>query len=117
MKEEKLKEILNLDYRLEESRERIQEILHKIKPLAKYEDMIPVEKVEKVVGVLSRKYGMVVREILLMHDPSNSENIYCAVIQDYNSKEVIRRIHGCCVYELFAKVAIYMYDRSRKKGE
>lgn len=120
MSEEKMKEILNLDYRLEESQERIQKILYKIKPLAKYKDLdeiVPVEKIEKVVGVLSRKYGMIVREILLMHDPSNHENIYCAVIQDHTSKEVIRRIHGRCVYELFSKIAIYMYDRSRQKGE
>lgn len=117
MSNEELNEILNLDYRLKESKGRIQEALCKIKPLAKYENcasVVPLEKIEKVIGVLCRKYAIVVREIRLSHLEENNENIYYAIVQATDSKMKVEKIYGCCTYELFSKIAIYMYNVTRK---
>ena len=54
----KTEQILNLDYRKEESQEIIQKVLRKIKPLSKYSDEsnIPIEAIEKLIRVLVQKY-------------------------------------------------------------
>lgn len=115
MKKAKLDAILNLDYRLEESQERIQQILYKIKPLTKYENYgskVPLEQLEKVMSILCRKYGFMAKiELLCMPD---NVDIYKASIQQLEEYQELGRVYGCCLYELCAKATILMYDKSRK---
>ena len=117
MKEEKLKEILDSDFRTEEGKQKIQEILHKIKPLAKCEDDVPLEKVEKVIGILCRKYNVGIKQINLAAIPNNDADIYKATLCKFNPFEELGIVYGCCVYELYAKVAIMLYDKTRHMKE
>lgn len=116
MKEEKLKAVLESDFRTEEGKQKIQEILHKIKPLAKCEDDVPLEKVEKVIGILCRKYNVGIKQINLSTIPHNV-NIYKATLCVFDTFEELGVVYGCCVYELYAKVAIMLYDKTRHMKE
>ena len=49
MKKEKMQNILDADYRTRMGKSIIQNILHKIKPLAKYNEEVPFEAIEKVI--------------------------------------------------------------------
>lgn len=113
MKEERLKMFLEADFRSEEGRSKIQEILHKIKPLAKYEGDVPLERIEKVISVLSRKYDVGVKYIHLVAMPDNID-IYQADLYDFGREEELGAVYGCCIYELYAKIAIKLYAKTRK---
>ena len=112
MKSEKLKQILDTDFRTNEGKQVIQDTLHKIKPLTKCEGDIPLQKIEKLISLLSRKYNVGVQQINLSTIPNNVD-VYKATLCTFNSFEQIGVVYGCCVYELYAKIAILLYDKTR----
>ena len=116
MKEKRLKEVLESDFRTEEGKQKVQELLHKIKPLSKCEGDVPLEKLEKLIGLLSRKYNVGVNNIELHTIPHN-ENVYCARLCKYKPFVQIGKVYGYCVYELYAKIAIMLYDKTRHMKE
>lgn len=106
----KTEQILNLDFREEESKEIIQKVLRKIKPLSKYSDEeVPLEAIEKVVRVLSEKYEIVPQWISVFYIP-NTKNCYSVSVKTTTNHEWLGTIYGICLYELFAKLAIKMYS-------
>ena len=113
MKSEKLKQILDADFRTDEGKQAIQDILHKIKPLAKCTGDVPLQKIEKLISLLSRKYNVGVQQISLSTIPNNVD-IYKAMLCTFDSFEQIGVVYGCCVYELYAKIAIMLYDKTRR---
>lgn len=110
--------ILQLDCREKENREKIQRVLKDIRPLSKYSDLeiIPFEKVEKLVTVISKRYNM--RVGYIVPDVwSNADNtIWRAVIINDTSCTKMNTVCGLSVYEMFAKTAILMYSIRDKIG-
>lgn len=104
------KDILDLDCREESSRVIIQKALRKIKPLSKCgEDAdVPFEKIEKVITVLSKNYNMRVREFVPDVWSNSKETIWKAIVLSEDNL-TMSYIYGISTYEIFAKVAIYMY--------
>ena len=106
----KTEQILNLDYRKEESQEIIQKVLRKIKPLSKYSDEndIPIEAIEKLIRVLVQKYEIKPQEMMMSYFESTL-GIYSIGIKT-TEHEWLGTVYGMCLYEVFAKLAIKMYS-------
>lgn len=109
----KTEDILNLDYRKEENQEAIQRVLRKIKPLSKFSDdeIIPFEKLEKLVGLYQNKYAIKIQYIMPNYEGSI---IYSASLLRSDNFKWIGNVYGMCMYELFAKIAIKMYTEIKK---
>ena len=107
----KTEQIINLDYRKEESQEIIQKVLRKIKPLSKYSDEsnIPIEAIEKLVRVLVQKYEIAPQWMSMSYFEQN-HIIYSIGIKTSTDHEWLGTIYGMCLYEVFAKLAIKMYS-------
>ena len=107
----KTEQILNLDYRKEESQEIIQKVLRKIKPLSKYSDesSIPIEAIEKLIRVLVQKYEITPQWMTMSYfEPIIS--IYSIGVKTTAEHEGLGTVYGMCLYEVFAKLAIKMYS-------
>lgn len=107
----KTEQILNLDFRKEENKEIIQKVLRKIKPLSKYPvgQDIPLEKIEKLIMVLTRKYEITPQWINMSYR-SNECGIYSVGIKTTTDHKWLGNVYGICLYEVFAKMAIKMYS-------
>jgi hypothetical protein len=107
----KTEQILNLDYRKEESQEIIQQALRKIKPLSKYPDEsnIPIEAIEKLIRVLVQKYE-ITPQWMTMSFFESTLGIYSISVKTTTGHEWLGTVYGMCLYEVFAKLAIKMYS-------
>lgn len=113
----KTEQILNLDYRKEENREIIQKVLRKIKPLSKYSDEtdIPIEAIEKLIRVLTRKYEIMPQWMNMSYfEPILG--IYSISVKTTTNHEWLGTVYGMCLYEVFAKLAIKMYSDVKSKN-
>lgn len=115
----KTDQILNLDYRKEESKEIIQKVLRKIKPLSKYseEELIPIEAIEKLVRVLCQKYEITPQWMTMAYNDS-ALAIYSIGVKTTTNHEWLGNVYGMCLYEVFSKLAIKIYSeiKSGKVG-
>lgn len=112
------KEVMNLDYRKEETKEIIQKVLRQIKPLSKYsdEDEVPFNALEKIITIMCKKYCVRIQE-LIPDVLSNDRNIiWRAKLINESNLEVIDIIYGISIYEVFAKTTIRLYTEVKKKG-
>ena len=105
-------QIMELDYREDESKKIIQKVLKKIKPLSKYseEEDVPFEMIEKLIVVLSKKYNMRVRDFVPDVWSNSQHSIWRATIINDTNLQTIKLVYGISVYEVFAKAAICMYS-------
>lgn len=111
----KTERILMLDYREEETKEIIQKVLRKIKPLSKYSEEcdIPLEAIEKLIFVLAQKYAITPQWLMMsFHDGVTS--VYSVGVKTTTDHKWIGTIHGMCLYEVFAKLAIKMYSEVKQ---
>ena len=107
----KTEQILNLDYRKEESQEIIQKVLRKIKPLSKYSDEsnVPIEAIEKLIRVLVQKYEITPQWMTMSYfEPTLG--IYSIGVKTTTGHEWLGTVYGMCLYEVFAKLVIKMYS-------
>lgn len=107
----KTEQILNLDYRKEESKEIIQKVLRKIKPLSKYseEDQVPLEAIEKLIRVLCQKYEIMPQWMNMTYN-NDTLSIYSIGVKTTTKHEWLGNVYGMCLYETFAKLAIKLYS-------
>lgn len=112
-----MNQLLNLDYREEESKVLIQKYLKKIKPLSKWGCDVPFEKIEKVITILSKKYNMRIREFVPDVWTNDEETVWRAILIDDRNLNQAGIIYGLSLYEVLAKIAIYMYSIREKVGE
>lgn len=115
-----IEELLVLDTRKEEDMYKVQYFLKKLKPFRKYENAekdIPIEKLEKMIEMLSRKYSISIQYIT----PSilKDEMLWwSASIRKDTNFEWLGTIYGCNIYEIFAKAVLFMaYNVKIKKVE
>lgn len=108
----KTSEILDLDFRKQESKEIINKALCKVKPLAKYLDgeRVPLEAIEKVLGVMIRKYNITIMYITPTYIPTNKENLYSISFRERVGTKWLGNVYGCCIYEVMAKSVIKVYS-------
>lgn len=107
----KTEDILNLDYRKEESQEIIQKVLRKIKPLSKYseEEQLPLEAIEKLIRVLCQKYEITPQWMTMsFYEPVLG--IFSIGVKTTTDHKWLGTVYGMCLYEVFAKLAIKMYS-------
>lgn len=111
----KTEQILNLDYRKKETKEIIQKVLRKIKPLSKCseEHDIPLEAIEKVVRIISQKYEIVPQWMVISLYES-AINVYSISVKTADTHQWLGNVYGMCLYEVFAKLAIKMYSEVKQ---
>lgn len=109
-------DILNLDYRKEENKYKIQKVLLKIKPLMKYsdEEQIPIDALEKMIYLICKKYKVWIRNITQSPLSSDDGNVWSCQIVDTDSIEIIKEVYGICIYEIFAKIVIFLWYAKEK---
>ena len=108
----KLREILDLDCRIEENKQHLLKALRKIPPLAKY-DEIPLEALEKVIGTITRKYTIRIEYICPLYAKNNG-NVYCVSLKLIDPYQWLENVYGCNLYEVMAKTALRMYAEVKK---
>lgn len=111
MKKDKMEKMLNLDCRDEVDRQTLQELLHGIKPLMKYEGNIQQSKIEKLLGKICRRYY-----VHFVIEPSymdNNVDIYHGIVTTGINKLI--DTYGCSIYEVLAKTAIWLFDAIKNK--
>lgn len=108
-------QILNLDYREEESKEIIQKVLRKIKPLSRYspDEDVPIEALEKLIKAMVHKYEIAPQWINTAYDEPVLA-VYSAGVKETVNHEWLGNVYGICIYELFAKLSIKMYAEIKK---
>lgn len=113
----KTEDILNLDYRKEENVDKIQKVLLKIKPLMKYseEEQVPFESLEKLLHMICVKYKVWVRNITQSPLVSNGNDLWGCQIVDTDELEIIKEVYGICMYELFAKIVIFLWSAKERE--
>ncbi len=111
-----IEEILNLD--CSDGLDELIEELTNIKPLRKVflrEGEIELKYIEKVIRIIDKKYCFGIRNIVPDCGANSSNIIWRATILDYKTINVMKQIFGFTLYEVMAKVAIYMYYKSNSK--
>jgi len=106
------KQIINLDYRIEENKEIIQKVLKQIKPLFKYSvegQEIEISSIEKVIYIMCKKYEMRVNSLTPDIQANNTCIIWRATIISDKNLTIIDCIYGISIYEVLAKTAIRLY--------
>lgn len=108
----KIKEMIQLDFREEKNRYIIQKEMAKIKPLSMYsgKEKIPLEKIEKLITVLTRKYNIRMLRITSDEKCNKESLLWRAVIARDDDLKHIATIYGLSIYEVFSKAAVYMYS-------
>lgn len=111
----KTNEILELDYRDESNKQIIQKALSNIKPLSKFSDEIPLEALEKLLHMICNKYKVWIRYISQDPRASDDGDVWRCEIVDESTLHLMRKIYGICIYELFAKIVIYLWSENKKE--
>ena len=111
-----VEEILNLD--CSDGTDRLVEELANIKPLKKVflrEGEIKIEYIERVIRIIDKKYNFGIRNLVPDCGSNKDSIIWRAAILDYKTINVMKQIFGLTLYEVMAKVAIYMYYKSNNR--
>lgn len=112
---ETLEKITYLDCRKRENVIAIQKALRQIKPLAKYPTgkMIPLDKVEHIITVLTSKYCICTQWLHHTVDYKTKSVYWSASIKTDHDHKHLGSINGATIYETIAKTAILMYATTR----
>lgn len=127
---EKVQEMLLIDCRKQEEKEKINKILWKIKPIKQKmiklgyvkEDIVPLEQLEKFLQFVRTQYGYRTQWINSYFETDKTKKPHKTKFVFYThglvdmEGEWITNIEGKTIWELFAKTAIVFYDEI-KKGE
>lgn len=127
---EKVQEMLLIDCRKQEGKEKINKILWKIKPIKQKmiklgyvkDDIVPLEQLEKFLQFVRIQYGYRTQWINSYFETDKMKKPHKTKFVFYTHGLVdveggwITNIEGKTIWELFAKTAIVFYDEI-KKGE
>ena len=105
---------LNLDYRDDDNKKIIQEMLKKIKPLSKFSDskQVPIDSIEKLCKTIVQKYNLSVSQMKISYSQTEIP-IYSIDIKNEKQNKLDKlegSIYGMCLYETFAKLGIKLYS-------
>ena len=115
----KLKEVIEGDFRNAETRESAQEWLLRIKPLKNRTpegEKVKFEDLEQLIISLQKKYGHKMQWInLILID--GEKPWYSVSIRDENTMSWVKTVYGMTMYELYSKVALFLYAYTRKEDK
>jgi len=114
----KVKEILNMDYSNPQNKDIMQKKMRGIKPFRDIpvNEEIPMEMLEKYVGLVQRKYALQIDYICPVYVPEEN-NLYSATIRNTASNEYYTYIYGKTIYEVFVKISILYYALTKSGKE
>ena len=113
-------DLLKLDCRKYENKCLIQRALKSIKPFSKTDEReeIPIDKIERFLSLCFEKYDIYFRYITCSYDRKSYDVIgyyNCEVEINVEGKvKQMESIHASSIYELFCKIAIYVYSWIKK---
>lgn len=112
----KTNEILELDYREKENKQIIQKALLNIKPLSKFSDEteVPFDSLEKLLHMICSKYKVWIRYITQDPRASDDGDIWRSEII-YEDNLHSQKVYGICMYELFAKLVIFLWSEKKRE--
>ena len=97
----------------ENSKKTIQKVLRKIGPLSRYsdEEFVPIEALEKMVTVITKKYAIQPQWIACTYDSdiSGVYGNYSCGVKTSDTHAWLGTVMTCSIYELMAKLVIFMY--------
>lgn len=105
---ERIEKALNADIRQVQGEKQINVVLDKIKPLQKYSPDYPIEKVEKLIFKILRKYPVQLQGIQVLTLPNEIDWFKVDIVRTDN-REWIRTLYGISTRELMLKVCIFLY--------
>jgi hypothetical protein len=113
----KTKDIIDLDYREEENKVIIQNVLRQLKPLSKYSDEedIPLVAIEKAIKIMCSRYLVRIRSIWPDIWANKKSDIWRADIVNDSNLMSVGVVYGISIYEVFAKIAILIYSEIKKE--
>lgn len=114
----KLKEVIKCDFRIAGAEEETQNWLLKIKVLADRTpagEKVKFEDIEQLIIKIMKKYSIKMQWIsFTMID--GELPWYSVSIKDGNTHEWLTTVYGLTMYELYAKVALFMFAATREKS-
>lgn len=111
----KTKELMALRYD-DDDTGLFQSALHKIKPFANVEGNIPLELIEKYIGMVHRKYAIQIDYITPIYVP-DEKNLYSATIRNTSTNVYYDVVFETTLYALYAKIAILFWSLTNPKKE
>jgi hypothetical protein len=112
----KLKEVVEGDFRIGETESEAQRWLLKIKPLANRTpegEKVKFEDIEKLIIKLSAK-NKVVMQFISLTLIDGEVPWYSVSLKDGKTYERVKTVYGLTIYELYAKVALFMFASLRE---
>ena len=115
----KLSEVIGGNFQYDDYEEETQKWLLKIEPLRKRTpegEKVKLEDIEQLIIKLQKKYGHTMQWIsLTMIDKEIPW--YSVSIRDGNTKEWAKTLYGLTIYELYCKVALFLFAYTRKEDK
>lgn len=106
-------QILCMDCRKESNRIKLQKALHMIPQFKKEKGDVPISLFEKMMYVVTTKYAVTVQWISYI---LQEDQIYWSVsIRNDVDYSYMQTITAVTIYELLAKVSIYLYAKVKNK--
>lgn len=115
----KLKDVINGDFRIEGTEDETQRWLLKIKVLAARTPegkKVKFEDIEQLIIKLTKKYKIAMQFISLTLIDGELP-WYSVSVMDRKSYERLITVYGLTMYELYAKVALFMYATTRERSK
>jgi len=109
------KEIIGLNYYSENNSDIIQKHLKVIKPFCAVEKEVPLDLMEKYVGLIQRKYALQVDYICPIFVPGE-DNVYSATVRRTDTNKYLTYIYGKTIYEVFCKICILYHAVTYNKS-
>ena len=115
----KLAEVIEGDFRYQDYKTETQRWLLRIEALRKRTpegENVKLEDIESLSIKLKKKYGHTIQWIRLTIIDGETP-WYSVSIIDGNTKAWVKTIYGLTIYELYSKVALFLYAYSRKEDK
>ena len=114
-----IKEVIESDFRFGNNESETQSWLLKIDAIrkrTKENERVKLEDIETLIIKLQKKYGHTMQWIrLTMLD--GERPWYSVSIRNGQTKDCVKTIYGMTIYELYAKVALFLYAYTRKEDK
>jgi hypothetical protein len=115
----KIIEVVEGDFRYQDYESETQRWLLKIDVLRKRTkegEKVSIDDLDKLIVKLEKKYGHTMQWISLTLIDGELP-WYSVSIRDGNTKEWVKTIYGLSIYELYCKVALFLFAYTRKEDK
>lgn len=103
-----IEQILYCDYRKDKNKQLIQDVLHTIPKFRKSGSGVPLEAIEGLITEVTGKYAITTQWITFTRGKEDDVYWSCCLRNDSNY-QYLTTITAFCMYELLAKISIYLF--------